>query len=51
VEVKTAGKKERELDDLRRVLLEAKDRFGIRGVVTGTSPLSLPGDADPADLP
>ena len=36
VEVKTAGKKERELDDLRRVLLEAKDRFGIEGVVTGT---------------
>jgi len=36
VEVETAGKKERELDDLRRVLLEAKDRFGIEGVVTGT---------------
>ncbi|NQS72767.1 MAG: diphthine--ammonia ligase [Methanoculleus sp.] len=36
VEVETAGKKERELDDLRRALLETKERFGIEGVVTGT---------------
>ncbi len=35
VEVETAGEKEKELDDLRRGLLEARDRFGIDGIVTG----------------
>ena len=35
VEVETAGEKETELLDLRRALIEARDRFGIEGVVTG----------------
>ncbi|MFY1644319.1 diphthine--ammonia ligase [Methanoculleus bourgensis] len=35
VEVETAGEKEAELLDLKRALLEARDRFGIEGVVTG----------------
>ncbi|NLM29840.1 MAG: diphthine--ammonia ligase [Methanomicrobiales archaeon] len=35
VEAETAGEKETELLDLRRALLEARDRFGIEGVVTG----------------
>jgi ABC transporter with metal-binding/Fe-S-binding domain ATP-binding protein len=36
VEMETAGEKEAELLDLKRALLEAMDRFGIEGVVTGT---------------
>jgi len=35
VEVETAGEKETELLDLRRALIEARERFGIEGVVTG----------------
>ena len=31
----TEGKKEEELSDLRDALVEAKERFGIQGVVTG----------------
>jgi len=32
---KTRGEKEKELEDLREVILEAKEKFGIGGVVTG----------------
>ncbi len=32
---KSAGKKEKELDDLCNVLQKAKDEFGIEGIVTG----------------
>ncbi|MCK8517597.1 diphthine--ammonia ligase [Methanoculleus sp. 7T] len=35
VEVETAGEKEAELQDLKRALLLAKERFGIEGIVTG----------------
>ena len=35
VEVETAGEKEEELLDLARALLEAREQFGIEGVVTG----------------
>ncbi len=35
VEVGTAGEKEVELLDLSRAILEARERFGIEGVVTG----------------
>jgi len=35
VEVETAGEKETELLDLARALLQARERFGIEGVVTG----------------
>ncbi|MCW4028557.1 MAG: diphthine--ammonia ligase [Candidatus Bathyarchaeota archaeon] len=35
VRVETAGQKEEELVDLENAILEAKDRFGIEGVVTG----------------
>lgn len=33
--VKTAGEEEIELEDLKRGVLEAVDRFGIEGIVTG----------------
>ncbi len=35
VEVETAGEKEAELLDLARALLQAREQFGIEGVVTG----------------
>lgn len=35
VRVETAGQKEEELADLEHAILEAKDLFGIEGVVTG----------------
>jgi ABC transporter with metal-binding/Fe-S-binding domain ATP-binding protein len=35
VEVETAGEKEEELLDLKQALIQARDEFGIEGVVTG----------------
>jgi len=35
VEVESAGEEEKELDDLRRAVLIARERHGIEGVVTG----------------
>ncbi len=32
---KTAGEKEKELGDLKEVILEAREEFGIEGIVTG----------------
>lgn len=35
LEVETAGEKEVELEDLKRLILEAKEKYAIEGVVTG----------------
>ncbi len=35
VSVKTRGEKEKELDDLKKAIEEARQRFGIEGIVTG----------------
>jgi len=35
IQKRTKGEKEKELEDLRKALIEAKERFGIKGVVTG----------------
>jgi len=35
IEMETAGEKERELEDLKKALLIAREQYGIEGVVTG----------------
>jgi diphthine-ammonia ligase len=35
VKFSTKGEKEKELDDLKKAILEAKKRYGIEGIVTG----------------
>ncbi|WP_340818035.1 diphthine--ammonia ligase [Methanolobus sp. WCC4] len=35
IEEMTKGEKEKELDDMKRAIIRAKDEFGIEGVVTG----------------
>ena len=35
IKIKTKGEKEKELDDLKEILIRAKDRFGIKSIITG----------------
>jgi len=35
IEVNTKGEKEKELDDLKRAIIEAKNKYKIEGIVTG----------------
>lgn len=35
LKVETAGEKEKELEDLEKAIREAKDKYGLKGIVTG----------------